>query len=651
MWLEYATLVDAPISIFSYLMSMDIGQSLALFYEEYAALLEGDQKYKDAEKIYIQGLERQAAPLTRLEKNYKMFKVRMKERNERGLITKAPNFKLQMEALASGNRTMLGEKIAGQSRSQSSSLGLGGGLRNSRSTPSFEVYTGESTSQIPTPGLPTFNKTENEMVKEQFAGATLPRRGQPRAPIQNFTKFTVYQDPDPEDQSSTPINQTPPLPPPPPSEPAAIRKRRVEDLIDGRLVQRFMENRDKYLQTKDSKGKTEYICCRPETVKGKKKEIRKYEMSTTEDHTAETRAAIKDINTILFSEGYKEEEDLTWTKDIQDEQDDVILKAFTNMGWGKKWTSLSEAFVEGTKNDLKEFAQVLTEDAEEETEEEDHSLEIIRESLASINTVNFLSLKDGLLNALEQQLPAQVQSVRLPENMNLAHLKEGLVKGTQSAEHYLQTFGGDVISALRNTVTVIAPEEQQEVASNPRIYATRKEALLAKMQVDEDTYLKDIEEEEKKTFETFENDFKIEEYTDKVSELLKTYPDLQKTMESIVPVQVSYPVFWQRYFYHAEKIEQDEQKRQLIVQGVKEDDENDFKWDSDDEENTITEAKRSSEDTDDFSHISGTSSTPQQQTAEDDWVKTEKKKKDEDQHEDKEPEKDKEQEDEDSDWE
>lgn len=124
--------------------------------------------------------------------------------------------------------------------------------------------------------------------------------------------------------------------------------------------------------------------------------------------------------------------------------------------------------MEETKNDLKEFVQVLAEDTE--MEQSDSSTEDMRESLDSINTLSFSSLKDGLLKALEQQIPNQVQSVRLPENMNLSQLKEGLSKGTRSAEHYLQMFGTEVILALKNTVTVIAPEEQEQVAANhPRI--------------------------------------------------------------------------------------------------------------------------------------------------------------------------------------
>jgi hypothetical protein len=46
--------------------------------------------------------------------------------------------------------------------------------------------------------------------------------------------------------------------------------------------------------------------------------------------------------------------------------------------------------------------------------------------------------------------------------MDLTQLKEGLSNGTRSAEQYLQQFGTDVVSALKNTVTVLEPEQQQQ---------------------------------------------------------------------------------------------------------------------------------------------------------------------------------------------
>ena len=150
------------------------------------------------------------------------------------------------------------------------------------------------------------------------------------------------------------------------------------------------------------------------------------------------------------------------------------------------YTLQSEAFVEGTKKDFQEIAQVLIED-DESNEEASASgsreidlnpMDAIRENLARINTVNFSSLRDGLTHTLNQNLPSQIQSVRLPENMDLAQLKEGLLNGTRSAEQYLQNFGTDVITALKNTVTVLGPEQEQELTTVTDINRSQSPRIL-----------------------------------------------------------------------------------------------------------------------------------------------------------------------------
>lgn len=204
------------------------------------------------------------------------------------------------------------------------------------------------------------------------------------------------------------------------------------------------------------------------------------------------------------------------------------------------------------------------------------------------------------------------------------------------------------------------------------------------MQTNENTFLKEPElsktdqEQEHKILETFNSGFNIEEYTDEIAQLLNDFPHLRDMMDKLVPIQVTYKLFWQRYFYHAWKIDQDEQKRQLIVKGVEEqgeDDEADFKWDSDEEESTpqlatssstatITTKKAlnkqteeeeqgrpstsNSDDTDDFSNISEPIESPplksSSTTTEDEWVKTDDKNASK-------PEEKEEEEDSDSDWE
>ncbi|CAO3680071.1 unnamed protein product [Rhizopus stolonifer] len=332
MWLEYATLLDSPAQIYTYLMSMDIGQSLALFYDEYATFLEGDQRYKEAEDIYEKGIEKQAVPLARLEKNYNMFKIRMEERRERGMVRQQPNHMKQMNALAAtGYRVMLGDKADGRSRTHTNFSGFGS-IKKSPAISSFEVYTGESTSHIPTPGLPTFHKTENQMIKETFAGATLPKRSAP-VPVQTNPKFTVYQDP--EDSPSTSLNR------PKMSldeDTMSYKKQRIMNPVLEKLAQRFMRNRKNYLQTKDSKGNTEYICVlntfkqdtsheenrlelsirdEENRLRMDKSEAEKFELSTKEELTAETRGAIESLDKIFYVKELQNEEDLTWTNYIQ----------------------------------------------------------------------------------------------------------------------------------------------------------------------------------------------------------------------------------------------------------------------------------------------------------------------------------------------
>jgi hypothetical protein len=190
------------------------------------------------------------------------------------------------------------------------------------------------------------------------------------------------------------------------------------------------------------------------------------------------------------------------------------------------------------------------------------------------------------------------------------------------------------------------------------------------MQANDDTYLNEPElskedgEQDQKLLDTFNAGFKIDEYTEEIAQLLDKYPELRETMDRLVPIKVSYTLFWQRYFYHVWKIDQDEQKRQLIVKGVGQaDDEKDFSWDlSDDEDSSTTPTIKTStkaavapppqssssaaalpkeqdknkspttnSDTD-FSNISGPPSTeasvasPLLKSTEDEWVKAEKKK-------------------------
>ncbi|KAI8141871.1 hypothetical protein BJV82DRAFT_617842 [Fennellomyces sp. T-0311] len=314
------------------------------------------------------------------------------------------------------------------------------------------------------------------------------------------------------------------------------------------------------------------------------------------------------------------------TANEQAEENDIVLKAFNSFGWGQRFSSLldtvkkqSEAIVDVTRRDLEDFAHVLREDnatptrdmnsseassstvtAEKEPADETNNnstgFAALRESLNKISTIDLNSLREGLGNTLNQSLPTQLTSVRLPENIDISQLRTEMAQGTRFAEQYLQKFGTEVVDVLSKTITVLEPDSGDERSresgeSTRHVYATRKESLLAKMRADPDTYLQDPaktvagDTSKLKVLETFNAGFSIDAYTEEIARLLDEFPQVREMMNDLVPVQVNYTAFWQRYFYHVWVIEQDEQKRQMIVKGVDDDDDDaDFKWDSDDED-------------------------------------------------------------------
>lgn len=75
-WLEYGNYSDSPIEIFIYLAKKEIGKELALYYEEFAKLLELSQKYNDAKEVYEIGIAGSAKPLNRLIKSKDQFEKR-----------------------------------------------------------------------------------------------------------------------------------------------------------------------------------------------------------------------------------------------------------------------------------------------------------------------------------------------------------------------------------------------------------------------------------------------------------------------------------------------------------------------------------------------------------------------------------------------
>ena len=81
LWLQYIRFFsDAPRETFAYLARHGIGEALALFYEEFAAWLEGAGRWSQAEEVYKLGIEREARPAERLLRKFGEFQQRFEAR-------------------------------------------------------------------------------------------------------------------------------------------------------------------------------------------------------------------------------------------------------------------------------------------------------------------------------------------------------------------------------------------------------------------------------------------------------------------------------------------------------------------------------------------------------------------------------------------
>ncbi|KAJ1944304.1 protein kinase [Kickxella alabastrina] len=86
MWIWYTGLInEGQEAVFQFLLSNNIGDSLAVLYEEYAKLLEGREKTRKADEVYQLGVARKAQPLARLERKYVDFQRRVMARTIRAV--------------------------------------------------------------------------------------------------------------------------------------------------------------------------------------------------------------------------------------------------------------------------------------------------------------------------------------------------------------------------------------------------------------------------------------------------------------------------------------------------------------------------------------------------------------------------------------
>ncbi len=101
LWIHYISLFsDAPREAFVFLSRHAIGETLALFYEEYAAWLETAGRWTQAEEVYKLGIEREARPAARLLRKFGEFEQRRAQQEDQDEGPSSPALPLVRPALA-----------------------------------------------------------------------------------------------------------------------------------------------------------------------------------------------------------------------------------------------------------------------------------------------------------------------------------------------------------------------------------------------------------------------------------------------------------------------------------------------------------------------------------------------------------------------
>ncbi|KAH9850335.1 Mad3/BUB1 homology region 1-domain-containing protein [Lenzites betulinus] len=76
LWLLYASYVQDPTIIYSFILSKDVGKIYAQVYQEYALALHTRGKWEEADRIFQLGIRRRARPADPLKRQYEEFKAR-----------------------------------------------------------------------------------------------------------------------------------------------------------------------------------------------------------------------------------------------------------------------------------------------------------------------------------------------------------------------------------------------------------------------------------------------------------------------------------------------------------------------------------------------------------------------------------------------
>ncbi|BGP20586.1 protein kinase [Rhodosporidiobolus nylandii] len=201
LWAHYARNMESPEECYRFLFAKGVGEKLAALYEEYAKVLEAKHKRKQADTIYLLGINRRATPLDRLKRSYLDFQARM-------LVAPpvpAPSPPRPTPSSSSDSRSILSSSSSSRPAGLAPATG-GTGVPPKGNGSAFAVFRDESGEKSKEAGAEwddfgtvKSRQRENNEEKKEWAGEVMPQKGG-GAKVGGGFKLEVYRD---ETASST----------------------------------------------------------------------------------------------------------------------------------------------------------------------------------------------------------------------------------------------------------------------------------------------------------------------------------------------------------------------------------------------------------------------------------------------------------------
>ncbi|KAJ6008110.1 hypothetical protein N7540_012086 [Penicillium herquei] len=209
LWLHYIRLFsDAPRETFAFLSRHHVGEGLALFYEEFAAWLEGAGRWTQADEVYRLGVDREARPVERLLRKYSEFQQRYDQQPQNA----GPSSPAMPKV-----RAALGVKVDpfasadGSSDPQSAARAAPAPAKTKSGKPKMAIFSdadegaqpatsGGSTKGWENIGSIEERKKENRVEAKPWAGETL-KAGKKSGPTQKMAIFRDESNPNPYEEN------------------------------------------------------------------------------------------------------------------------------------------------------------------------------------------------------------------------------------------------------------------------------------------------------------------------------------------------------------------------------------------------------------------------------------------------------------------